>query len=178
MTKQEFELLFRAQYNALCNYAFALVKTTEAAEDIVQEVLMDFWNKTQNGMVVEKPEHYLLRATKFKCIDHFRKVSNAQKTEDERVYVLTSDQNEAEGPDQEVDLEAVVSLAIAQLPEKTRVVFNLAKVEGKSYKEVAEQLNISVKTVENQMSRAFKYLRLKLKDYKFYLMFYLIFFGE
>ena len=57
-------------------------------------------------------------------------------------------------------------MSISQLPEKTREVFILSKQEGMSYKEISEKLNISPKTVENQMGRAFKHLREKLKNYK------------
>jgi len=68
--------------------------------------------------------------------------------------------------EESTDLKDVLMMAISELPQKTREVFMMSKLDGLRYKEIADHLDISPKTVENQMGRAFKHLREKLKDYK------------
>lgn len=162
MTKDEFQILFKSNYNGLCNYAFAMVKDHADAEDIVQGVFFDFWNKLNELNIEGKFENYLIRAVKFKCIDFHRKKAVAQKYENEAARESQFEEKE----DEKEKLKDLLTVAINQLPEKTKEVFLMSKQEGMSYKEIADHLNISPKTVENQMGRAFKHLREKLKDYK------------
>lgn len=164
MDKAAFHILFKKLYSPLCNYAFKIVNSHEEAEDIVQGIFVDFWNKPDKEQIEAAFENYLIRAVKFKCIDYQRKALVKRKYESEAVHGQAAlvDTDEPEKP----DLADVLQVAVAQLPEKTREVFILCKQEGKSYKEISEQLNISQKTVENQMGRAFRHLRESLKGHK------------
>lgn len=164
MTKEEYHILFKTHYNSMCNYAFAIVKSHEDAEDIVQGVFVDFWNKEDKDEISAQFENYLIRSVKFKCIDFHRKQVVKRKYEAEAIHEQShfDEEDNQENP----ALKDLINLSIGQLPEKTQEVFRLSKLEGMSYKEIADQLGISPKTVENQMGRAFKMLREKLKDYK------------
>ncbi|MCG8576939.1 MAG: RNA polymerase sigma-70 factor [Flavobacteriales bacterium] len=164
MTRSEFNILFERLYSPLCNYAFTIVKDHAEAEDIVQTIFVDFWNKPNKDDIEAKLDNYLIRAVKFKCIDLQRKVAVKRKYEAEAIHtaVLVEEDKEEENP----NLKDILHLAIAQLPEKTREVFVMSKLDGLSYKEIAEHMGISPKTVENQMGRAFKHLREKLKSHK------------
>jgi RNA polymerase sigma-70 factor (ECF subfamily) len=168
MTRAEFNELFERLYSPLCNYAFAIVKSHDEAEDIVQAILVDFWNKEDKDQIEVKLDNYLIRAVKFKCIDYQRKAVVRRKYEAEALYTtaIADEEPEEENP----KLKEVVGVAIAQLPEKTRQVFVMCKIDGKSYKEIADELKISPKTVENQMGRAFRHLRESLKDQRGLLM--------
>lgn len=147
----------------MCHYAFAIVKDHDDAEDIVQAVFVDFWKKIQTTKIESAYENYLIRAVKFKCIDFHRSTLVKRKYEEAAQHeMLVEDEPVSENH----ELKDLVQLSISQLPEKTREVFILSKQEGMSYKEISEKLNISPKTVENQMGRAFKHLREKLKNYK------------
>lgn len=164
MTREEFNQLFERLYSPLCNYAFAIIKDHDDAEDIVQAIFVDYWNKEDKDSIEVKIDNYLIRAVKFKCIDYQRKIAVKRKHESETV--ATTNIFEEEQEDHSDQLKDMLHIAIGQLPEKTRQVFMMSKLDGLSYKEIADQLEISPKTVENQMGRAFKHLRELLKDYK------------
>jgi len=158
MTKSEFQDLFNRLYSPLCNYANTILKDYDQSEDIVQDVLFNFWNKRDTLEIEDnKIENYLIRATKFKCIDNHRQAIVKRKYESETIHSqdLFDIQSSSEAP----DYKSIIFEAISQLPEKTRIVFVLSKMDGLSYNEIAEKLNISPKTVDNQMGRAFKHLR-------------------
>ncbi len=162
MTRAEFNIFFEKHYENYCRYAFSIIRDKDEVEDIVQSVMVDVWN---SGKIheTEKPEHYVLRSIKFKCIDYQRKAIVKRKHEAEVIHLNDSVENEEEN--NEDYLISLMQEAIEQLPEKTQEVFKMAKQDGKSYKEIAEAMGISPKTVENQMTRAFKHLREALGKY-------------
>jgi len=171
MTKEAFQELFDTNYDGLCNYAYAIIKDYDDAEDIVQGVFIKFWNNENKDEIGDKAKQYLVRSVKFKCIDYQRKEVVKRKYEKEAAHTLDAENRSEIGSvgfedDADTPLKDMLMLAIAELPEKTREVFMLSKLDGLRYKEIAEHLGISPKTVENQMGRAFKHLREKLKDYK------------
>ncbi len=174
MTKNEFQQLFDKFYSPLCNYAFAILKSHDEAEDVVQGIFVDFWKKEDKDAIKVDYERYLIRAIKFKCIDIQRKEVVKRKYEAEAIHTSSTISNEEEEDND--DLKASLHIAIGELPEKTREVFLMAKMDGLSYKEISDHLNISPKTVENQMGRAFKILREKLKGKQnlLLLLFYLM----
>lgn len=166
MSESEFEALFRAKYNSFCNYANTIIQDESGSEDIVQEVFVDFWKRHSSTEISFKAENYLIRAVKFKCIDFIRKRGVHRKFVHEQSKIVNGTSDDADNS--ETDVSVVVNLAINELPPKTKEVFILGKINKLSYKEIALKLGISEKTVENQMSRAFKHLRIKLKDFKIY----------
>ena len=116
--------------------------------------------------MADKAKQYLVRSVKFKCIDFQRKAVVKRKYEKEALHTQEAIVQEAPNEDSETNMKDVLMMAISELPEKTREVFMLSKLDGLSYREIAEHFDISPKTVENQMGRAFRHLREKLKDYK------------
>ena len=173
MNKAEYHILFKKMYTPLCNYANTILKDHDTSEDIVQGLFVDFWEKRENLSVAEdKIENYLVRATKLNCIDHLRKQNVHRKYETEIKH--TQNDNTDDVDDSEINKEAIY-LAIAQLPEKTKIVFINGKMNGLSYDEIAKKMDISKKTVENQMGRAFKHLRRILKDQKLFELFQIFF---
>ena len=163
MTRAEFNIFFEKHYENYCRYAFTIIRDKDEVEDIVQSVMVDVWN---SGKIheTEKPEHYVLRSIKFKCIDYQRKAIVKRKHEAEVIHISVAHEEEEEN--NEEYLISLMQDAIEKLPEKTQQVFKMAKQDGKSYKQIAEELDISPKTVENQMTRAFKHLREALGKYK------------
>jgi RNA polymerase sigma-70 factor (ECF subfamily) len=155
-----FKKIFQSYYAPLCNYAFRIVKDESTAEEIVQNLFIELWEKDALTNVKNK-EHYLLRSVKFKCIDHLR----ARKQNKE---VPLSDLPEKSvfepGGLTEEDIVPLLHYFASKLPPKTREVFLLSRTSGMSYKEIASEMGISVKTVENQMGRALKNMKTLLKD--------------
>lgn len=175
MSEKEYKKLFHIKYNSFCNYAYSIVKNESEAEDVVQEVFIDFWKNYGDKEYTIKIENYFIRAIKYKCIDVVRKRIVSQKYLSEARHI-TSNHDFVESAEKDsVDISQLVNLAIDQLPSKTKEVFVLSKIKKLSYKQIASHLNISEKTVENQMARAFKQLRLTLKEYRFFSIFLLLF---
>jgi RNA polymerase sigma-70 factor (ECF subfamily) len=155
-----FEKIFHEHYSPLCNYAAKIVKEYDLAEEIVQDLFVHLLEKNSlEG--VEHVDRFLLRSVKFKCIDFLRKQKKSNQVVFE--HLLQTDVLENEISSEE-EVEALFDYLVAKLPPKTKEVFLLVRQSGLSYKEAAAQLHISDKTVENQMSRALKKLRMLLKD--------------
>jgi len=174
MNATDFQALFDSLYSPLCNYAFAIVKDHAEAEDIVQALFVEFWSKRDTLEIDTHPEHYLTRAVKFKCIDFQRKEIVKRKHVAEALHeanASTFDEDDSTA----IQLQEALTVAIAQLPEKTREVFLMAKQDGLRYAEIADQLEISIKTVESQMGRAFKILREKLSHHQLYALLVMFF---
>ena len=159
---KEFEQIFHQYYSPLCNYALKIIRDSDSAEDIVQNLFIQLWENNRLNDVVNT-EHFLLKAVKFKCIDYLR------TKKPDRVIPLDNIENTALISTNDLkyeDIEPLFCYFAAKLPPKTREVFLLSRKSGMTYKEIAEELDISVKTVENQMGRALRILKMILKDQK------------
>lgn len=160
MTKQDFKQLFEQYYNPLCNFANSILYDSVKAEDAVQDVFVKMWQKKESIDGLENIKSYLFRATKNKCIEYLRKLKLDQKLSEEnaRRIEVSSSINTDDEADKYL-LKEKLFKSIRQLPPKCRNVFTLSKINGLTYNEIAEELDISSKTVENQMGRALRLLR-------------------
>jgi len=166
-----FEKIFHQYYSPLCNYGAKIIGDNVVIEDIVQNLFIQLWESKKLEEVHEL-ERFLLRATKFKCIDYLR----SQKSDPQVPFLESEFETFAEETDfTEEDIEPLFHYFTAKLPPKTREVFLLSRKSGLTYKEISEELNISVKTVENQMGRALHIIRELLKNQKHLSL--LLFFG-
>ncbi len=155
-----FKEIFHSYYAPLCNYALSIVHDDIAAEEIVQKLFIELWEKNSLENVRNK-ENYLLKSVKYKCIDYLR----AKKQNKEfSVSELPEKDFPEPGDLTEEDIVPLLHYFASKLPPKTRQVFLLSRSSGLSYKEIAGEMGISVKTVENQMSRALKNMKVLLKN--------------
>ena len=157
--KKTFEEIFQEYYSPLCNYALKFVNDFEIAEEIIQDLFVQLLEKQTLDDVVYM-DRFLIRSVKFKCIDYLRRKKSASIVTFE--HLAESDLINSEELSSE-EINALFHYLVAKLPPKTREVFLLVRQSELSYKETAEKLNISVKTVENQMSRALKKMSTFLK---------------
>jgi RNA polymerase sigma-70 factor (ECF subfamily) len=141
--------------------AFKMVKDEAVSEDIVQEVIFKYLQKEGSISIKVKLSTYLHRAVTNQAIDYLRKEKRVVSLPLEDLQIT---EEEIVKTEEQEYLERRVKLALAELPEKCKEVFIMAKIQDMKYKEIAEELGISIKTVENQMGKAFKMLREKLKD--------------
>lgn len=152
-----FETIFREHYNTLANYALSILKNEHDAEDVVQEVFIRVWQNTPN--VIESPQvkFYLLTAVRNGCISHIRKQSGKNFVQPEEVHLhRTADADEKKEPE---DLMALAEQALALLPPQCQHIFRLSRFGKLTYQQIADELGLSVKTVENQMGKALKMMR-------------------
>ncbi|RYZ49849.1 MAG: RNA polymerase sigma-70 factor [Sphingobacteriales bacterium] len=145
----------------LCRYALTYLQDEHQAEDVVQETFIKIWEQKKDLIDSPNIKFYLITAVRNNCISFLRK----QKTQQ---VIYTEDTPEpdpepyftAKHHEQEAALkQQKIADALNQLPPKCREVFLMIKMHGMSYKQAAEALDISVKTIENQMGKAIKVLR-------------------
>lgn len=160
------ENIFHQYYSPLCNYAAKIIHDKNSAEDIVQALFIQLIDKKKFDSI-KNIESYLLHSVRFKCIDYLR-ASNKNRTE-----VLNESLDEAFDLPHEIteeEIEPLFHYYAAKLPPKTREVFLLSRVSKLTYKEIAEELNTSIKTVENQMGSALKKIKKLLQEEHYFLL--------
>ena len=161
--KNRLKTIFEANYNALCNYATAFVPDRHTAEDIVQTIFIQLWeNEKIYDLADAQP--FLKKCVKFKCIDYTRSKQSRKEISSDILPELMKAEPEAL---LEEDVQATLQLFASQLPPKMQKVFMMSRVQGMSYAEIATELNVSIKTVENQMGVALKKMRALLRKHKY-----------
>jgi RNA polymerase sigma-70 factor (ECF subfamily) len=163
--KTAFEQIFRFYYQDLCRFAMFLSLSPEDAEEIVQEMFFKLWQNHTSLTVPVAVKSYLYASVK-------NAVLNKHKHEKVKSAFIESNSSLEFDLDSSEIMENAESLknienAINQLPEKRREVFIKCKIDGLKYKDIADELGISIKTVENQMGEALKFLRQKLSGKEF-----------
>lgn len=167
---QQFQKVFEQYYNPLCNYAFSFVNDLSLSEDIVQETFVKIWERKQDIISSEGVRFYLFTAVRNNCLTHLQKEKKVPIVElndydaaDEQIPVHQE-------VNVETDYRSHLAAAMDQLPPKCREVFMLSRMSKQSYKEIADTLGVSIKTVENQIGKALKILRAYVKDRKMFLL--------
>jgi len=162
--EKAFEKLFRQFYPHLCLYATQVLKNPSAAEEIVQELFVRLWEKREETQIDTSVKNYLFRSVKNHCLNY---IKHNQIKNEYSLKVLAESKTEDASEDIETQAELFQKIeeSIAALPEKRQEIFRLSRQEGLKYREIAEKMNISIKTVETQMGLAIKSLREKLRDF-------------
>ncbi len=158
-----FELIFEHYYKYLCLVVYRMISDRNLAEDIVQEVMHDFWKKHKNIQIKTSIKAYLHRSTINKTLNHIRDKKIIFE-EEEQLSAVKSKEADIDQLISAKELQKSINEAIKALPERCRIIFSLSRYEELSYKEIAEKLEISVKTVENQISKALRILRKALNQ--------------
>jgi RNA polymerase sigma-70 factor (family 1) len=156
---QAYKQLFLLFYPSLVQFASTITKSRETAEEVVSDVFIKIWQKRQQLDKVENLSFYLFTAVKNRCITQFYDQKNRSEMEVNINDVSVEFRSIYHDPEQKMisaEMISNIQSAINDLPPRCRLIFKLVKEEGLKYKEVAELLHLSVKTVENQMSLAFK----------------------
>jgi RNA polymerase sigma-70 factor, ECF subfamily len=162
--KTAFETLFRDNYSHLCAYANTFVRDVETAQDLVQEFLFHIWQKKEDLPVNVSVRAYLFKSIHNSCLNSLKHQKIKQRHKG--LTIRDSRENSYEDFDNETNvLHDKIRQTIDKLPPERRKVFIMHRYEELKYKEIAEKLNISIKTVENQIGKALIFLRNELKDY-------------
>ena len=160
-----FKELFDSYYRPLCHYVNGIIQDSDLAEDVVQEVFINLWNKNIPMDEALNIRALLFTSVRNKAVDAIRKRNVQDKHHKNIRWMLPeSEHSVSEEEMEKFLLIEKIYISIRQLPPKCGEVFTLCKVNGLSYTQISEQLNISVKTVENHMQKAFKILREILAD--------------
>ena len=170
--EKAFEQLFKLYYSYLCNFAAKIVEDDVTGEEIVQDFFVKFWDRRNKLTVETSLKNYLFRSVKNLCLNHIK--HNEIKLQHARTVISQSESSNYNNDYIEVNLAEDIAKSIEELPEKRREIFRLSREEGLKYREIAEKLHISIKTVEIQMSLAIKSLRKKLQKYNTFLFYFYI----
>ncbi|MCS3736731.1 RNA polymerase sigma-70 factor [Mucilaginibacter dorajii] len=159
--REAFEILYNKYSAKLFHAAYNLFRDSDVCEDLVQELFIDLWTK-RNQLNITSLESYLKVAIRHRVIYYIRtqKATLDLALIEELIEKYTADSKLLQN-----DISQLLETNVAQLPEKCRQIFTLSRKEYLSNKEIASRLNISIKTVENQMTIALRYLRTGLTDY-------------
>ena len=159
-----FRTLFFQFLSPLCVFAHRYVDRWETCEDIVQETFFKIWKNRKNIEINTSSRNFLITSVKNTCIDFLRKQETEQNWQQKEIENNTSWYTSGDIYST-IELEQMLSAALAKLPDNIRIVFEKNRFEGMTYTEIAAEHNISVKTVEAYMTKALKHLRVELKDY-------------
>ena len=160
-----FDDLFTGWYGKLQAYAFSVLQNEAQAEEVVQAVFCRIWEKRRQWEVKTSMKAYLYGSVYHRCIDGLRRDKNAQKYQRHMLQHSDGQVAPASGKAELKELEAKLQDALLQLPDQCRAIFQLSRFGGLKYREIADQLELSIKTVEANVSRALKHLRDQLTDY-------------
>lgn len=156
--------MYNKYYTYLCYAVYKVLPDRNIAEDLVQEVFFEVWKKRDNININLSLGSYLKRAAVNKTLNYIR--DRKIKFEEEEAAPPIVDQEVRAQENMEAnELQDRINEAIESLPEKCRIVFAMSRYEEMSYREISEKLGISIKTVENQISKALKILRERLSEY-------------
>ena len=164
--RNNFDKIYVLYYSRMFRFAKEYVLFDEDAENIVQDVFLLLWEKREVLDIQISLVSYLFALVKNKSLDYLRHKVIADEYKQElsaKLTALTSDE----------EIEQILMTAINKLPERCRQVFLKSRIEGKRNREIANELNLTVSTVENQMTIALRKLRVELKDYLPLLLFLL-----
>ena len=161
--EKSFEEIFRTHFSQLVYFAQKYISDFDTCREIVHSIFISVWEKRHDFDFSKPAKSYLFTSVYNRCMNHLR---DQKKFADNDGAMEQLEMGEAENTQIEAaELESRIWQVIDSLPEKCREIFVLNRFEEKKYAEIASELNISVKTVETQMSKALKVLREKLKDY-------------
>ncbi len=161
---QGIELIFRQYYAYICKAVYKIIPDANLVEDLAQEVFYELWRKRGQLQVSTSLKGYLRRSAVNRALNYIRD-QRIKFAEEEQAPVQKSTLPTAPQRMNAAELQVKIDKAIDELPERCRIIFVLSRFEEMSYREIAEQLDISAKTVENQVSKALKLLRQALSPY-------------
>lgn len=161
--KDAFEFIFNQYFSVMVNYAFKFMDTRVEAEEVVQDVFFKFWERCESLSTDTSIKSYLYRSVHNSCLNVIKhnKVKDSYRQHVVQ-YMESSYQQEWDKEDQE-SVATQIREEIDALPPRCSQIFKLSRYEGLKYQEIADHLEISVKTVEVQMGKALKTLREKLR---------------
>jgi RNA polymerase sigma-70 factor, ECF subfamily len=153
-----FQFLFHKMYRPLCSFCEKFVGIREVAEEVVSDVFYTIW-KNRHRITVTSPKSYLYTAVRNRAFDYLRGFNRTVCCELEHAAHLPSDNHTLHDALEHAELELQLNQGIGSLPRQCKIIFELSRDEGLKYKEIAEELSISIKTVEAQIGKALKHLR-------------------
>ncbi|SUI97743.1 RNA polymerase sigma factor sigV [Sphingobacterium spiritivorum] len=170
--EHKFEMIFREHFKDLHRYAFRFLEDSAIAEEVVQQVFMRLWERDWETDIHTSLKAYLYRAVYHESLNTLKREQLKRRYQE---YQLLHEKDTEYMDQGDSELKKQLHQALLQLPEKSRAVFEMSRFQDLKYKEIADLLNLSIKTVEGHMSKALRHLRIHLVDYLTFLIISLLF---
>jgi len=165
ITLASFEAVFKMHYAELCGFANKYLGDLDSAEEIVQSLFVRLWEKREGLNIETSLKSYLFSAARNACLNHIKHEKIKGEYQEHNKREIELNQLNLDEEIQATELEEKIRVSIEQMPEARRRIFVMSRYEGLKYKEIADKLGISIKTVENQMGSAIKFMRSELSEY-------------
>lgn len=165
ISKAEFEKIFKNLFASLHSYAFTIIRGNTQAEDIVQNIFFKLWEKKNELFITTSIKAYLYNAVHNESLNYLKHLKVKRVHQTHVLSVANENSQTNFGKMATKELEEKITEAIQDLPPQCSTIFQLSRFENLKYREIADQLGLSVKTVENQMGKALKLMRMQLIDY-------------
>jgi RNA polymerase sigma-70 factor, ECF subfamily len=149
----------------LCTISRRIMKSTELAEEIVDDVFYSFWKNRSNININTSFRSYLVASVRNRSLDYLRKLKNDKPSELELASGVASSETIASDAMAYEELKSHITSAIQSLPPQCKLIFTMSREQELTYKEISIQLGLSIKTVDTQMGRALKHLRTELRKF-------------
>ena len=172
---RSFERVFQLYAENLVRYATTLVKNSDDAEDIVQQLFVALWDKKGIPDVSGSLKGYLYRSVYNSSLNKLKQLKVRESYATDMTYISDGQSAAADEHVEHKETAKRIEAAIEELPEQCKLIFKMSRIEQLKYQEIADQLGLSVKTVEAQMGKALKHMRTRLKDYLPAFILYLLF---
>jgi RNA polymerase sigma-70 factor (ECF subfamily) len=160
-----FEEVFKTHFKALHSYAYTILKDDAIAEEMVQNVFFKLWEKKEQLDIQTSLKAYLYKAVYHESLNYLKHQKVKSVHQAYAMHSTDHTSNLAEKKLLQGELENKLQMAMNDLPEQCRTIFQLSRFEELKYREIADTLGLSIKTVENQMGKALKILRSKLVEF-------------
>ncbi len=160
---EAYEMLFRGYFKALTVFANKVVQDLDLSQDLVQEVFIKLYEKKDELHLRGSLKSFLFQSVRNRCIDHVRSQKAKQSHHEHLINV--SDSSYTNDLVEQTEFEMHVYDSIKSLPEQCQLIFKMNRFDGKKNQEIADELNISKRTVETQISKALKKLRVDVYQY-------------
>ncbi len=159
--QKDFEQLFRAYYASLCDYAYAILGDYAEAEDVVQYIFIYLWNSRKKIKIESSIKSYLYSSVRYRSLNILRHRVVMRQNNPVLIDFIEKLQQEGYSEEEELKIEKI-NKALESLTPQSRIVFTMSCLEGKTYKEIARELGISVHTVKFHISNAYRHIRQKV----------------
>jgi RNA polymerase sigma-70 factor, ECF subfamily len=160
-----FEQLFDDYFDALCRYAYSIVRDMDDAEDAVQKTFCKLWDQRGELNIHTSISFYLYRMVHNDCLNRIKQKKLHQEHNLNYSNMVHTDNDTVNDYMASTELQEAINKALDTLPPQCRRVFELSRNEQLSYAEIAEELGISNNTIENHISKALKLMRIELNEF-------------
>jgi len=162
ISEKVFEEVYKTYFKALHAYAFSILDDTEQAEEMVQQVFLKLWERKDRIEIHSSMQAYLYRSVFNESMNFLKHEKVKQAHVSFVKHTTTESGNNHQRTIDSRELESNIRRAMNQLPEQCRTIFQMSRFEELKYREIADKLQLSVKTIENQMGKALKIMRAEL----------------